>query len=90
MQAQVFRGGDKVSTENKLQKDLLKLFAYSTLANFMVNIAKGEVDDDEAGAMLRLQNDLIQEFDKTLAAELDQASMEAFRTFVKKYRVRIS
>jgi hypothetical protein len=51
--------------------------------------SQSEVDEEDARAMLRLQNDLIQHFDATLATELDQASLQAFREFVRKYRVRI-
>ena len=78
-----------MSTENS-QKNFLKLYAYSTLANFMVTLgSKGTVDEDEAKSLLRLQNDLIKQFDATLATELDPAAMETFREFVNKYRVRI-
>jgi hypothetical protein len=78
-----------VSTENS-QKNFLKLYAYSTLANFMVTLgSKGMVDEDEAKSLLKLQNDLIKEFEATLANELDSASMHSFKEFVNKYRVRI-
>lgn len=80
-----------MSTEKDVDKDFLKLYAYSTLANFMVTLeSKGEVDEDEARSLLRIQNELIQQFDSTLAAQLDQASMKSFRDFVSKYRVRMS
>lgn len=80
-----------MSTEKNIEKDLLKLYAYGTLANFMVTLgSKGEVDEDEAKSLLRIQNDLIQQFDSTLAAQLDQASMQSFRDFVSKYRVRMN
>ena len=79
-----------MATENNIQKDLLKLYAYSTLANFMMDLAsKGDVDEDEARTLLRLQNELIRQFESTLATQLDQASMQSFRDFVEKYRVRI-
>jgi len=79
-----------VSSEKNDQKDFLKLYAYSTLANFMVTLSsRGEVDEDEARSMLRIQNELIQQFDSTLAAQLDQTSMQSFRDFVNKYRVRM-
>jgi len=79
-----------VSSEKNDQKDFLKLYAYSTLANFMVTLSsRGEVDEDEARSMLRIQNELIQQFDSTLAAQLDQTSMQSFRDFVDKYRVRM-
>lgn len=79
-----------MSSEKNDQKDFLKLYAYSTLANFMVTLSsRGEVDEDEARSMLRIQNELIQQFDSTLAAQLDQTSMQSFRDFVNKYRVRM-
>ena len=79
-----------MSSEKNDQKDFLKLYAYSTLANFMVTLSsRGEVDEDEARSMLRIQNELIQQFDSTLAAQLDQTSMQSFRDFVDKYRVRM-
>ena len=80
-----------MSAEEDVQKDFLKLFAYSTLANFMVTLgSRGEVDEDEAKSLLRIQNDLIQQFDSTLATQMDQASMQSFRDFVNKHRVRMS
>ena len=79
-----------MSDEKDAQKDLLKLYAYGTLANFMVEIgSRGEVDEDEARSLLRIQRDLIQQFDTTLAAHLDQPSMQSFRDFVDRYRVRM-
>ena len=78
-----------MSTEKNVQKDLLKLYAYSTIANFIVNLgSKRDVDEDEARSLLRIQNELIQQFDSTLAVRLDEASMQSFREFVDKYRVR--
>ena len=79
-----------MSSEKNDQKDFLKLYAYSTLANFMVTLSsRDEVDEDEARSMLRIQNELIQQFDATLAAQLDQTSIQSFRDFVDKYRVRM-
>jgi len=78
-------------TEKDVQKDLLKLYAYSTIANFIVNVgSKHDVDEDEANSLLKMQDDLILRFDSTLAVQLDEASMQSFRTFVNKYRVRFS
>lgn len=86
-----WRPSENMADEKDVQKELLKLYAYSTLANFMVTLgSKGEVDEDEAKSLLRIQNDLIQQFDSTLAAHLDQTSMQSFRDFVSKYRVRMS
>ncbi len=79
-----------MSSEKNVQNDFLKLYAYSTLANFMVMLSsRGEVDEDEARSMLRIQNELIQQYDSTLATHLDQGSMQSFRDFVNKYRVRM-
>jgi hypothetical protein len=79
-----------MSTEKNVQKDLLKHYAYSTIANFIVNLgSKGDVDEDEAKSLLRIQNELIQQFDSTLAVQLDETSMQSFREFVNKYRVRM-
>jgi hypothetical protein len=79
-----------MAAEKDVQRDFLKLYAYSTLANFMVTLgSRGEVDEDEAKSLLRIQNDLIQQFDSTLSSQLDQASMQSFRDFVSKYRVRV-
>lgn len=71
------------------QKDLLKLYAYGTLANFWVTVgAKDAVDEDEAQAFLQLQQSLIKHLEQTLEAHLDEASMEDFRRFVSHYRIR--
>jgi len=71
------------------QKDLLKLYAYGTLANFWVTVgAKDAVDEDEAQAFLQLQQSLIKHLEQTLEAHLDEASMEDFRSFVSHYRIR--
>lgn len=71
------------------QKDLLKLYAYGTLANFWVTVgAKDAVDEDEAQAFLQLQQSLIKHLEQTLEAHLDEASMEDFRKFVSHYRIR--
>jgi len=79
-----------VSTEKDVQKDFLKLYAYGALANFMITVsARGEVDEDEAKVLLRIQNDLIRQFDSTLSTQLDPTSLQSFRDFVSKYRVRM-
>lgn len=79
-----------MSTEKDAQKDLLKLYAYGTLANFWVAVgAKDAVDEDEAQAFLQLQQSLVKHFEETLEAHLDEDSMEAFRKFVTHYRIRM-
>jgi hypothetical protein len=78
-----------MSAQSDTQKDLLKLYAYGTLANFWVTVgAKDAVDEDEAQAFLQLQQSLIKQVDQTLEAHLDEDSMEAFRKFVSRYRIR--
>ena len=80
-----------MSTEKDAQKEFLKLYAYGTLATFMLSVsARGEVDEDEGRMLLRLQNELIKQFDSTLTPLLDPAAMESFREFVSKYRARMS
>lgn len=78
-----------MSSETNAQKDLLKLYAYGTLANFWVTVgAKDAVDEDEAQAFLQLQQSLIKHLEQTLEAHLDEVSMEDFRRFVSHYRIR--
>lgn len=78
-----------MSAQSDAQKDLLKLYAYGTLANFWVAVgAKDAVDEDEAQAFLQLQQSLIKQLDQTLEAHLDEDSMESFRKFVSRYRIR--
>jgi len=45
---------------------------------------------EEADALLGVQGAVIKEFDKTLQAYLDEASMKTFREYVDKYKVRVS
>lgn len=79
-----------MSTEKDAQKDLLKLYAYGTLANFWVTVgAKDAVDEDEAQAFLQLQQSLVKHFEEILEPHMDEESMEAFRKFVSYYRIRI-
>jgi len=80
-----------MSAEKDPQRDLLKLLAYGTLANLWTNLGTKEaMDEEEAGALLGVQEALIKEFEKTLQAYLDEASMKAFREYIDKYKVRIS
>ncbi len=79
-----------MSAQKDAQKDLLKLYAYGTLANFWISLgAKGDVDEDEAKTFLQLQQSLVKQFEKTLEGHLDEDSMAAFREFVSKYKIRI-
>lgn len=78
-----------MSAEKDAQKDLLKLYAYGTLANFWVTLgAKEDVDEDEAKVFLQLQQSLIKRFEQILLPHLDEASMESFKKFVNSYRIR--
>ncbi len=80
-----------LSVEKNAQNDLLKLYAYGTLANFWITVgAKEGVDEDEAKTFLQLQQSLVKQFEKTLQAHLDETSMESFKEFVNTYRVRIA
>jgi len=80
-----------MSTEKDAQRDLLKLFAYGTLANLWMNLAAKEaMAQEEAGALLRVQEALIKEFDKTLQTYLDEAAIKTFREYADKYKVRVS
>ncbi len=80
-----------MSAEKDPQKDLLKLYAYGTLANFWATVgAKDNVDEDEAQAFLKLQQSLIKHFEETLENHLNEDVMEAFRKFVSHYRIRMA
>lgn len=80
-----------MSAEKDVQKELLKLYAYGSLASLWVNLGTQDaIDEDDAGELLRLQNSLIKQFDTTLQAHLDEFSMQAFRHYVDTYRVRVS
>jgi len=80
-----------MSAEKDPQRDLLKLLAYGTLANLWINLGTKEaIAEEEAKALLEVQDALIGEFEKTLQPYLDEASMKAFREYVDKYKVRIS
>ncbi len=80
-----------MSAEKDPQRDLLKLYTYGSLANLWINLGtRGAMGEDEAKALIGLQEAVIKEFDKTLQAYLDEASMKAFRDHVDRYRVRVS
>jgi hypothetical protein len=69
----------------------LKLLAYGTLANLWINLGSREpIAEEEAKAFLGVQDAVIQEFDKTLQAYLDEASIKAFRDYVEKHKVCIA
>jgi len=80
-----------MSTEKDAQSDLLKLEAYGCLANLWINLSMKEYEDQqEAGSFLQLQEALINEFEKTLKGHLDETAIRDFRSYVNRYRVRIS
>jgi hypothetical protein len=73
------------------QKELLKLYAYATLTDLWIKLGTMDsIDEDDAASLLSLQNAMIKVFDKTLQTQLDETSMQTFREYVDKYRVRIS
>lgn len=80
-----------MSADKNPQKELLKLYAYGTLANLFVKLGTMEaIDETDAASLLGLQNSLIKEIEETLQTQLDGESMRTFREYVQKYRVRIS
>jgi len=78
-----------MSAEKKdAQRDMMKLLAYGSLANFWLNLASMDpMPEDEAKGLLRLQNSLIREFEKTLSWYLDFPTMKEFGEFVSKHKV---
>ena len=77
------------STEKRdPQRDSIKLLAYSSLANFWTNLAAmPAIPEDEAKGLLRLQNALIKEFERTLSWYLDFPAMKEFGEYVTKHKV---
>jgi len=75
---------------NDPQKDLLKITAYGTLANFWINLAgsEDEVLERDAKAYLALQETLQKEIEDTLRPHLDDSSMMAFKEYVNRFKVR--
>lgn len=78
-----------MSTEKRdPQRDMLKLSAYASLANFWVNLAAMDsMSEDEAKGLLRLQNAVIKEFENTLSWYLDFPTMKKFGEFVTTHKV---
>jgi len=73
------------------QRDTLKLLAYGQLANIWINLASREaMAEDDAKALLGVQDAVIKEFEKTLQPYLDFPSMKAFGEYVTRYKVRLS
>jgi len=80
-----------MSAEKDAQSDLLKLVAYASLANLWINLSTKEYDDqEEATSFLKLQEELINEFEKTLRRHLDEAAIRDFRNYSTRYKLSIS
>jgi hypothetical protein len=76
--------------ENDLQRDLLKLFAYASLANLWTSLAAMDpLPEAEAKALLRVQEVVIQQFEKTLTRHLDFPSLKEFQEYFTRYKARI-
>lgn len=66
----------------------MKLLAYASLANFWINLAAmPAMPEKEATGLLRLQNAVIREFERTLSPYFDFATMKAFGEFVTTHKV---
>jgi len=69
---------------------MLKLYAYASLANLWISLATMDpLPEDEAKALLRVQDSVIKEFEKTLTRYLDFPSMKMFGEYVTRYKARI-
>lgn len=69
---------------------MLKLYAYASLANLWVSLATMDpLPEEEAKALLRVQDAVIKEFEKTLTRYLDFPSMKMFGEYVTRYKARI-
>ena len=69
---------------------MLKLYAYASLANLWISLATMDpLPEDEAKALLRVQDSVIKEFEKTLTRYLDYPSMKTFGEYVTRYKARI-
>lgn len=79
-----------MSAEKDPQRDLLKLYAYGSLANLWISLATMQpLPEEEAKALLRVQEAVIKEFEKTLTRYLDFPSMKAFGEYITRYKARI-
>lgn len=78
-----------MSTEKRdPQRDSLKLLAYSSLANFWINMAAmPAMPEKDAKALLQLQNAVIREFERTLTPYFDFPTMKEFGEFVTTHKV---
>ena len=69
---------------------MLKLYAYASLANLWIGLATMDpLPEEEAKALLRVQDAVIKEFEKTLTRYLDFPSMKMFGEYVTRYKARI-
>jgi hypothetical protein len=79
-----------MSAEKDPAKDLLKLYAYGSLANLWIGLTMMDpLPEDEAKALLRVQDVVIKEFEATLTRYLDFPSMKAFGEYVTRFKARI-
>jgi len=76
--------------QDGFENELLRISAYGTLAQFWLNLGtKEDMYEDEAKSFLLLQQSLIDRFEKTLRACLDDESVKEFLDYVDKFKVRI-
>ena len=69
---------------------MLKLYAYGSLANLWISLATmGPLPEDDAQALLRVQDTVIKEYEKTLTRYLDFPSMKMFGEYVTRNKARI-
>jgi len=69
---------------------MLKLYAYASLANLWISLATMDpLPEDEAKALLRVQDAVIKEFERTLTRYLDFPSMKMFGEYITRYKARI-
>jgi hypothetical protein len=73
----------------KTNPDLAKLFAYGTLAQFWTNAAREEMFEEDAKALLLLQQALIEEYEQTLKSHLDEEQLKRFKDFVERFKIRM-
>lgn len=79
-----------MSAERDPTRDLLKLSAYGTLAQFWTTLdLKNEIWEEDAKDLLLLQKALIEETENTLAPYLDELSMKRFRDYVDRFKARM-
>jgi hypothetical protein len=69
---------------------LLKLYAYGSLANLWITLTTMDpLPEDEAKALLRVQDAVINEYEATLTRYLDFPSMKKFGEYITRFKARI-